>query len=203
MTGFRCGHRTGDRIVFGSWRGGRFSNLYLLDLETGSTERLTDSPDMQLPTSITPDGTTRDLPQFHARVCRRCGWTRAATPITLVETPGRRAQRRALSRRTLAGVRGESASRPGQLDVYVRPFPDVDRGLWQVTRDGGTYPVWARNGRELFYIDARRDDGRRAGRGVGHRLEGRESDRAVPGPIHHPGRQSRTPVRCRSRWPIL
>jgi hypothetical protein len=46
----------------------------------------------------------------------------------------------------------ESPSIPGQLDIYVRSFPDVNRGLWQVTRDGGTFPVWSRNGRELFYV---------------------------------------------------
>jgi eukaryotic-like serine/threonine-protein kinase len=36
--------------------------------------------------------------------------------------------------------------------VYVRPFPAVDRGLWQVSRGGATHPLWARNGRELFYL---------------------------------------------------
>ena len=49
-------------------------------------------------------------------------------------------------------TRGKAPTRPGQIDVYVRPFPDVERGLWQVTRDGGTFPLWARNGRELFFI---------------------------------------------------
>jgi eukaryotic-like serine/threonine-protein kinase len=41
----------------------------------------------------------------------------------------------------------------GREEVYVRPFPDVDRGRWQVSTDGGTRPLWARNGRELFYLD--------------------------------------------------
>jgi hypothetical protein len=36
--------------------------------------------------------------------------------------------------------------------VYVRSFPDVDRGLWQVTRGGGFNPVWARDGQELCYV---------------------------------------------------
>ena len=46
---------------------------------------------------------------------------------------------------------GEHAARPGQKDVYVRPFPDVDAGQWQVSSLGGIQPVWARNGEELFY----------------------------------------------------
>lgn len=38
----------------------------------------------------------------------------------------------------------------GQDEVYVRPFPNVDAGRWQVSTGGGTRPVWSRNGRELF-----------------------------------------------------
>ncbi|MGH9383458.1 MAG: hypothetical protein ACRD2N_04125, partial [Vicinamibacterales bacterium] len=39
----------------------------------------------------------------------------------------------------------------GRSEVYVRPFPDVDHGRWQVSTDGGTEPRWSRNGRELFF----------------------------------------------------
>jgi len=42
----------------------------------------------------------------------------------------------------------------GQYQIYVRPFPDVNSGRWQVSPGGGTKPVWARSGRELFYLDA-------------------------------------------------
>jgi eukaryotic-like serine/threonine-protein kinase len=38
-----------------------------------------------------------------------------------------------------------------QFQVYVRPFPDVARGRWQISTEGGTQPVWSRSGRELFY----------------------------------------------------
>jgi len=40
----------------------------------------------------------------------------------------------------------------GQVEIYVRPFPDVQGGRWQVSRAGGTRPLRARNGRELFYL---------------------------------------------------
>lgn len=40
----------------------------------------------------------------------------------------------------------------GQNEIYVRPFPDVQGGRWQVSRAGGTRPLWARSGRELFYL---------------------------------------------------
>ena len=40
----------------------------------------------------------------------------------------------------------------GRDEVYVRPFPpDAGSGLVQVSTDGGLDPVFAHNGRELFY----------------------------------------------------
>jgi len=42
----------------------------------------------------------------------------------------------------------------GQLEVYVRPFPHVNDGKWQVS-DGGFSPVWAPDGSALFYRDPR------------------------------------------------
>ncbi|PYQ42554.1 MAG: hypothetical protein DMF77_12565 [Acidobacteria bacterium] len=38
----------------------------------------------------------------------------------------------------------------GRLEVYVRSFPDGGHKL-QVSSGGGIHPVWARNGKELFY----------------------------------------------------
>ena len=35
--------------------------------------------------------------------------------------------------------------------IYVRPFPNVDDGLWNVSLDFGVSPVWSPDGRELFY----------------------------------------------------
>jgi serine/threonine-protein kinase len=40
----------------------------------------------------------------------------------------------------------------GTYQVFVRPFPAVDTGVWQVSTNGGVQPYWARSGRELFYI---------------------------------------------------
>lgn len=39
----------------------------------------------------------------------------------------------------------------GENEVFVRPFPDANGGKWQVSTGGGSAPVWAHNGRELFY----------------------------------------------------
>ncbi len=43
----------------------------------------------------------------------------------------------------------------GRLEVFLRPFPDVSAGKWQVSRSGGAGPLWSRDGRRLFYL---RDD---------------------------------------------
>ena len=40
----------------------------------------------------------------------------------------------------------------GAPEVYVRPFPDVGKGKWQVSERGGSRPVWAHNRTELFYL---------------------------------------------------
>jgi serine/threonine-protein kinase len=55
--------------------------------------------------------------------------------------------------RWMAYVSDES----GQPEVYVRPFPDVATARWQVSASGGTLPVWAHNGRELFYLNGRQE----------------------------------------------
>ena len=39
----------------------------------------------------------------------------------------------------------------GRDEVYVRPFPDVGAGRWQVSNGGGADPLWAHSGLELFY----------------------------------------------------
>ena len=36
-------------------------------------------------------------------------------------------------------------------EIYVRSFPDVDKGRWQVSTNGGDSPLWSPDGRELFY----------------------------------------------------
>ncbi len=44
-----------------------------------------------------------------------------------------------------------ASTEAGQIEVYVRPFPNVGDGRWQVSAGGGREPVWAHSGRELFY----------------------------------------------------
>ncbi|MDA2938462.1 protein kinase, partial [Acidobacteria bacterium AH-259-A15] len=39
----------------------------------------------------------------------------------------------------------------GRDEVYVTAYPDPAGGRWQISTDGGTEPLWARSGKELFY----------------------------------------------------
>jgi serine/threonine-protein kinase len=42
----------------------------------------------------------------------------------------------------------------GRFEVYVRPYPAVESGRWQVSTRGGTSPRWSPDGSELFFVSA-------------------------------------------------
>jgi Tol biopolymer transport system component len=44
----------------------------------------------------------------------------------------------------------------GRAEVFIRPFPHTDSAKYQVSTGGGVAPLWARNGRELFFVDTDR-----------------------------------------------
>jgi hypothetical protein len=39
----------------------------------------------------------------------------------------------------------------GSFEVFVRPFPDINGGRWQVSAGGGASPIWGADLREIFY----------------------------------------------------
>jgi serine/threonine-protein kinase len=45
------------------------------------------------------------------------------------------------------------AEETGTAEVYVRPFPNTGDAKWQISSNGGAFPVWAHSGRELFYVN--------------------------------------------------
>jgi eukaryotic-like serine/threonine-protein kinase len=51
--------------------------------------------------------------------------------------------------RWMAYVSGAVGS--SKTEVYVCPFPDVNKSRWQISTSGGSNPLWSPNGRELFY----------------------------------------------------
>jgi len=43
----------------------------------------------------------------------------------------------------------------GENEVFIRPFPDVNGGKWQVSNGRAGAPLWAHSGRELFYVSGK------------------------------------------------
>jgi serine/threonine-protein kinase len=144
----------GRRIVFSSNRGGAMNLWWQAADGTGAAERLTTRVAAEFVTGITPDGTAvvfseatptmgRDLLQL------ALDGTRRVTPLLqtkfdeyngIVSPDGR-------------WLAYESNS-SGPFEIYVRPLPNVGGGQWQVSTAGGTRPLWARSGKELFYVGA-------------------------------------------------
>ncbi len=44
-----------------------------------------------------------------------------------------------------------TSNESGKNQVYVRPYPEVESGRWQVSTSGGDSPLWSEDGRELFF----------------------------------------------------
>ena len=112
-------------------------------------ERLTTSDYLQSPGSWSPDGATLAFVEGHPD-----------TPydILLLDLRSRRVTPFLNSRafegwpeispdgRWIAYVSDES----GRWEIYVRPFPGPG-GKWLISQEGGMEPLWARNGKQLFY----------------------------------------------------
>jgi eukaryotic-like serine/threonine-protein kinase len=154
----------GRRLVFASGRAG-VQNLFSQPADnTGTVERLTASPNPQFPTSISPDGTRLIFFEITPKTgsdLQVLRLERSASSLMtgdvgrtliepLVQTPfTERNGELSPDGHWLAYDSNES----GRFQIYVRPFPDVNSGHWQISANGGSSPLWARNGRELFYVD--------------------------------------------------
>ncbi len=69
-------------------------------------------------------------------------------PVPLVATDAQvRSPALSPNGRWLAYTSDES----GVREVYVVPFPNTGDARWPVSTEGGGFPTWARNGRQLFY----------------------------------------------------
>ncbi|MBI4265755.1 MAG: PD40 domain-containing protein [Acidobacteria bacterium] len=72
------------------------------------------------------------------------------TRMPLIQTPTNEIQARlSPDERWLAYSSDES----GRWEVYVQPFP-LTGAKWQISMDGGSQPVWRRDGQELFFLGA-------------------------------------------------
>ena len=44
-----------------------------------------------------------------------------------------------------------TSTESGRWEVYVKPYPSLS-GRWQISSDGGTTPLWAPDGRSLYFV---------------------------------------------------
>ena len=149
----------GQYIVFFG-KGGLF---YTRSDGGGKPLPLSVSKNPQSTMSFTPDGKKLSFSELRSNG-KRDLWTmpvesdgaglRAGKPEILLQTPSvdMRTPRFSPDGRWIAYVSNES----GSYQVYIRAFPDRG-GQWQISNNGGTYPIWSQHGNQLFY---RSDDHR-------------------------------------------
>jgi Tol biopolymer transport system component len=139
----------GTRVVFSS--GVPDPNLFWKSADgSGAEERLTTSPLSQFPNSFAPDGKLLAFTQNHPSGGADL-WILPLegdrTPRPFLQTPFNEADPAfSPDGKWLAYVSNES----GVFEVYVQAFPSDGR-KWQISTDVGRWPIWARNGREIFY----------------------------------------------------
>ena len=139
----------GQRAAFSSNKAGALS-LFVIDLaRPGTGERLTSSDNIQIAGSWSSDGQTLAFVEQHptkGRDIRLIAPNDRSTRAWLDSTFEEGAPRFSPDGRWLAYVSSESR----RHEVYIRLLAGSS-GRQQVSNDGGTEPVWARDGRELFY----------------------------------------------------
>ena len=143
----------GRQVIFTSNRAGAHNLWWQAADGTGGAERLTTSNSAQFPTGITPDGAVvifnETTPMGNKLRQLALNGTREVKPLFQAKGDEYNADV-SPDGRWLAF----DSNRSGSFEVYVRPFPNVNDGEWQVSTAGGTKPLWARNGKELFYVGA-------------------------------------------------
>ena len=144
----------GRRIVFGSGvSSGGAANLFWKAADgTGAAEQLTDSPIHQVPQSISPDG---------KQLVYRETTVKSGNDLRVLSLEGERSSE-ALQATAFNELNAEvspdgrwlayQSNESGQGEIYVRTFPNVNEGRWQISTGGGTRPLWGPVGSELFYL---------------------------------------------------
>jgi len=133
-------------------------NLYRRTVDgTGIEEQLTSGDRQQRVDAMSPDGTRLVFEEltptrnYKLMLLALDGpSTSLGTVAPLLQTPfDTRNATISPDGRWMAYESNESA----RLQIYVRPFPNVTNALYQISTDGGRTPLWAPNGRELFFAN--------------------------------------------------
>jgi eukaryotic-like serine/threonine-protein kinase len=145
--------REGDRITFLSDAGGRY-NYYSIPFDGGGRPQplfSTYQGSVQSALSWLPNGRSFVYARSDDKTGRDLwlGTTGQPDPKPLLATAANEsAPTFSPDGRFIAYQSDES----GALEVYVRPFPQVEERRELISRSGGTSPRWSRDGTEIFYV---------------------------------------------------
>jgi Tol biopolymer transport system component len=145
----------GRRIIFASGRNGP-QRIFTQPADgSAAAQELFPAARLAQPSSLTPDGLhllyvyrsdTGGQPNSDILMVPLQG-TIASSPV-LTSTADELNAEVSPNGHFLAYESNES----GTEEVWVRPFPNVQSGRWQISAKGGTKPAWAAGGRELYYV---------------------------------------------------
>lgn len=145
-------HPDGQRVLFASTRDGA-QKVFEIALSGGQPQAWADVP-LGFPASLSPDAETLFFNRPGDQNTREDIWSFSrgdGEPRVLVQTP-------ALERFPTLSPDGRwlayESDEAGQAEIYVKPYPALD-GKYQISIDGGNFPVWSSDGNELFYRDGR------------------------------------------------
>jgi serine/threonine-protein kinase len=143
----------GRRIIFGSTRDGGAATLFALlaDGSESEFERLADGNLNQVPSAMTPDGRllfTQQAAGGQDAMLLRLDGDHRIEP--LIQTDGSKENAVVSPDGQLVAYQSNES---GSTEVWVRPFPETKSKRYSISTNGGTRPLWAPNGKELFYLD--------------------------------------------------
>jgi serine/threonine-protein kinase len=135
------------RIVYGSGQPGTPGNLFWQAADgTGVAERLTTSDNRHAADAFTPDSKSL-LFDDAGGISLLSMDSRKSTPVLKPPYEVRNADVSPDGR--FVAYESLESTVP---QVFVQTFPDVSGGRWQISTNGGTKPVWAPGGHELFFV---------------------------------------------------
>jgi Tol biopolymer transport system component len=140
----------GTQIAFGSQRNGKWGVYVKRADGSASEELITEGDQPAMPTSWSPDGKLLVYTVVQGPVAADI-WAvplagdRKAFPLLQAPYPEAFGQV-SPDGKWLAYLSAET----NRAEIYVKPFPEGP-GKWQVSTDGGNFPRWRGDGKELFF----------------------------------------------------
>jgi Tol biopolymer transport system component len=141
----------GKRLAFRSWKAGTMTMWWMPADRSGPEERLTTVGARQSLVAFSPDGRYAAFNQMET--------DGSMTDVWMLPLTGDRTPRPFIKSKFMEGSGRFSpdgrwvaycSNESGRAEVYVQPWPGPGPKI-QISSEGGTDPIWSRDGKELFY----------------------------------------------------